>query len=391
MTSPDASRVTPLVVGLLLAVNLALAAWMGVDIVRDLPWISGEPGPTSDFIVHYGAGWMARRGEAAAYDEVAYQAALVQIVPTFHERMLWMHPPPARLLWTPFSAIPYPVAYLLWLGLSAVAYAWAAVRLTGHRAALLAAPLFAGFVLDLTYGQNGSVLTALLALGLLLLRDRPLLAALPLGYLTVKPHWAPMVLLALLVGRHWRALAGTVGVASALYLTSLAVFGLDAWLAFVGQLDAGLALVPHLGQEDIVSSYSAVLPLHPGLATAAQGLATLTAIGAVVWTWGRQRSLSTRAATLALALSVASPYLHFYDLAVLGIAVAVLARDALRAGRHLDALMVYTLATCGLWLARTGGALFNVQIAPLLLLLALVAVARRDGGLLPTTAGCTAP
>lgn len=372
------SPVVAVSVGFLLAANIAMSLWLLVRKVAEFPLVSGQPGPINDFIVRYAAGWMARHGQAAAtYDELAYHAAQVQILPGLQGRMLWMHPPPALLAWAPISALPYASAAAAWLVLSAAIYIVMARKVVGRRWAAAAAFVFAGLTLDLLYTQNGAVLTGLLAAGLVLMRDRPALAGIPLGYILVKPHWAPVVLIALVAGRRWRAFASTVAVAGALYLTSVLVFGIDTWMAWFGQLDAGFKLIPELSINELVSPYSALQPTDPVLATVVQTVCTLGAFGAVAWVWHRERSESTRAAVLALALSVASPYLHFYDLAVLGIAVAWLARDSLDDGDPAAAVILFTLASSAVWFGRVASILFGVQVTPLLLVVALLALLRR--------------
>jgi hypothetical protein len=363
----------------MLTFNLAIMIWLVWKRVADLPWISGKPGPTCDFIVRYAAGTMARQGHATgAYVEALFQQTVNEILPTVHGRLLWMHPPPALLPWSPISTLPYEVAYLGWIVLSLALFAVSLQAVVKHRAAWILAPIFAGWTLDFTYAQNGAVLTGVLTMGLLLLRSRPLLSGLFLGYLSIKPHWAPMVVLALVAGRQWRALGGTLAASLALYGLSVPVFGVETWMAWLAKLDQGFKLIPDLQAHDLMSPYSAVLPLGKSVAAVVQTLCTLSASTVVAWVWFRDRRWSTRFATLAVAMSVASPYLHFYDLAVLGVAVAWIARDALDEGDKMHALTLFTLASSAIWLFRIVGAFWEVQVAPLFLMAALYAVARRD-------------
>jgi len=371
--------VLPTAIGLLLAAHALMSLWMLRVRLFDLPWVSGQPGPSTDFVALYTGGWMARHGLAAtAYDEIAFQAAQLQVLPGFDFRMLWMHPPPAFFAWTPLAALPHEVAYVVFLATSAGLYAWAGHRIVGHRWAGPAALLFSGWTMDFLYGQSGAVLAVLLATGLSLRRTQPVLAGILLGFLTIKPHWAPVVVIALLAGREWKALGATLAAAGSLYALSAAVFGLDTWAAFLANLGSGFDLIADHSVYDQVSPYSALMHLSPTAASVVQTGCTLAAIAVVAWVWSQRRRTSTRMATVAVALCVASPYLHVYDLAVLGVAVAWLARDAVVQGDRQHALAIFTLASSIIWLFRVVGALFEVQLAPLFLMGGLVFLARRD-------------
>lgn len=69
------------------------------------------------------------------------------------------------------------------------------------------------------------------------------------------------------------------------------------------------------------------------MAYAVQTIVALSAVAAVVWLWSRRAlSLDIKAAALAAALLLVSPYFFASDMVVLAIPIALLARQGLRHG-----------------------------------------------------------
>ena len=150
----------------------------------------------------------------------------------------WHYPPTFLLAVMPLGWLPYPLALILWLVLPVAAFWLVLKRLYGDTAAAASLLLFPGVALCLVSGQNGVITAALLGAALLHLDERPLRAGILFGLLTYKPHLAALVFPALIVGGHWRALAAVASAtAAAMVLASVAVLGVGAWTAFVGNLD----------------------------------------------------------------------------------------------------------------------------------------------------------
>jgi len=81
-------------------------------------------------------------------------------------------------------------------------------------------------------GQNSFLTAALFGAGTLWVDRRPILAGFCFGALCYKPHFALLVPVALLTGRHWRALGAAFGSAAALCGLSVIVFGWETWHGF---------------------------------------------------------------------------------------------------------------------------------------------------------------
>ncbi|MFL5733745.1 MAG: glycosyltransferase family 87 protein [Chloroflexia bacterium] len=147
------------------------------------------------------------------------------------------HLPFEALFITPLVALPYPLVFGLWTLLMALAV-WLSLR-TMQRAlpmpgavlpiAVLVAisyqPLFRSFML----GQNSPlVLLGLCGTYAAIRRGQDGLAGAALLLVALKPQILPIVLLALLLQRHWRALATFLGLLAALCIAVMLVLS-PAW------------------------------------------------------------------------------------------------------------------------------------------------------------------
>jgi hypothetical protein len=186
--------------------------------------------------------------------------------------------------------------------------------------------------------HNGFLTAGFLGGSLLLLERRPVLAGVFLGLLTYKPQFGILFPVALLAIKQWRAIAGCAITVVLLAVAALAAFGPGVWIAFPQELvaQAGLNFPtdPESNWAYLQTAYGLVRSLRggPNLAWLVQGLITLcTAI--IVWLiWRSQSSYHLKAAILAAAALLATPYAFAYDMAALVIPAAFLAKDQLNRG-----------------------------------------------------------
>lgn len=283
-----------------------------------------------DFSAFYEAGRFADAGHAAlAYDDKAMIAAEQAAFPGVTTRLPWNYPPSFQMATAALAALPYAAAWIVWTGASVALYAWMAARLVGWRSAWIVA-LAPAAAINVLVGQNGNLTAALLGAGVLLLERRPFVGGLVLGLLSYKPHFAVLAPLLLLVTRQWRALAGAIVSGAALVAASLALLGEAAWLAFIAKsLHPAVFSSSSSDWRNIPSVQILARTLGlPGLAAAAlHGLAALGAVAGAAWVWIRRSEPRLRAAALAAATLLATPYLRVYDLALLALPIGVLAMD----------------------------------------------------------------
>ena len=190
-----------------------------------------------DFSVFHTVGAMANAGHAAdAYDDAKMIAAERAAFPGDTLRLPWSYPPTFQVMLMPLGALPYVMAWLVWSGILYGFYVLLARRLTDVPDKLVFLLLAPGAAVNLFFGQNGILSTVLLGGGVLLLGSRPILAGVLLGLMAYKPQLAVLAPFALLAGREWRALSAAIVSQLVIMLLSLAILGVDPWLAFLDKL-----------------------------------------------------------------------------------------------------------------------------------------------------------
>jgi hypothetical protein len=335
-----------------------------------------------DFSAFYQAAGFADSGHAArAYDDGAMLAAEQAAFPGASLRLPWNYPPTFQLMLMPLGALPYVAAWLVWscalYGLYALLGRQIAVA--GQRWLVLLAP---GAAVNLLVGQNGLLSTILMGGGVMLLRSRPIVAGALLGLMTYKPHFAVLVPLVLICGREWRALGAAIASGAGLALLSLAVFGADPWFAFVHK-----ALEPSSIFSSSSSDWRSIpsvmimartLGASAGLGSALHwSVAAAAAVGAF-WVWRKTDDARLRAAVLATATLLVTPYLRIYDLVLLILPIAALLP------RADDEASIFDMAVvCAAWLLPAvllfghSGVQYGPVITVVLMGLVLLRVARK--------------
>ena len=304
-------------------------------LLRDGAWlIDGEGRPVAaDFLAFYTAGRESLAGQAAALYEPAFAKAaqVAALGRDFAGTYGWHYPPTYLLVTAPLSSLCLLVAQIVWVAVTLALLLIVLWRIAGLRgvAVGLAVPALLG---NLVTGQNGFLTAALVGASLLLVERRPGLAGTAVGLLAIKPHLGLLFPVALAAGRHGCAiLAATATVAGTALLTA-AIFGVEPWLAFFGSMAAGQAQVLGagiMGFGKLQSAYGLVRAFGGGAGAAwtAQAIVTGTVGIAVAWLWRSSSSTGLKAAGLAAASLLATPYVYLYDAVLLSVPAAFLVRD----------------------------------------------------------------
>jgi hypothetical protein len=302
----------------------------------------------TDFANVYAAGTYVLEGEAAAPFSPPRQFAREQAI--FGEKTQfygWHYPPyflgPAAL----FAALPYPLALALWQGVTLALYLLvirgillAALSPTGGRVDrlwLLVALAYPAVFINLGHGHNGFLTAALLGAALLLLDRRPWLAGVLIGLLVYKPQFGLLIPLVLIASGRWRPFAAAALTFMALTLAVTLVFGPEVWSAFLASTKFTRAVVLEQGDtgwEKIQSVFSMVRMWGSSVsfAYACQTTVTLACAAALAWLWRSHASFAFKAAALAIAAILATPYSLDYDLMVVAPAIAFMVRDGIERG-----------------------------------------------------------
>ncbi|VWC33290.1 membrane protein [Burkholderia lata] len=291
---------------------------------------------SQDFSAIWSAAWLAAHGRAADVWHFNALFAVQQLaVPGMNlddGALLWLYPPSMLLLVLPLGWLPYTLAVVLWLGVTYALFTVVVHSTVQRGTAWLCALAFPAAFVTIIVGQT-SLFTAMLGgLGLLLLNRRPVWAGICFGMLMMKPQMAILFPLALLCAGQWRALAAWAAtIATCVALATLA-FGPDSWIAFAHGVHGVYQVVStghaKLARMPTVFALAAMAGWPTYIASSLQLLSATIAAIAVVYAWRGACSYALRAATLACACLLVSPYLYDYDLTWYGIVIAWYARYA---------------------------------------------------------------
>jgi len=329
-----------------------------------------------DFSHYWIAARLAWAGEpASAYDALRLQAWFKDFFGA-STQIVWFYPPTFLLLLLPTAWLPYLAAWLVWILLTLVGFVLIVRRLAPHPSIIWWTLAFPGTFQNFGYGQNGFLSVILVGGGLLLLESRPFLGGLLLGLFTYKPHLVVLVPLALLAGRHWRALGGLLTGAIVLGLASLWVFGLDTWMVFLeslrhswqslasGKVGSG-GVLPLIKMPSVTAALRLAGVGAPA-ALAGQAAVSLTVAAAVAWVWARRAGVAGRNALLVLGVLLFTPYEFVYDLTLLALPLAWLGWQGYRQGwdrtEPLALFLGWLTPLISLPLADAG----KFQVAPLI-------------------------
>ncbi|QCP53830.1 DUF2029 domain-containing protein [Trinickia violacea] len=309
----------------------------------------------------------------------------------------WLYPPTFLLFVYLFALLPWKIAATLFLGGTYALFIRSIHATLPCRQAILIAAAFPGAALVAISGQNGLLTASLAALGLALLRRRPMMAGICFGLLCMKPHLAVLFPLALLCSRSWRALAALALTAVSMLGVAVLVFGTETLAAFLhnagmmtSYMETGrvaLARIP------TVFALAKLAHASSALAYVAQGASALLAAAAVVYAWCRESSYPLRAAALICASLLVSPYLFDYDLAWYGVLIAWYCKYAMDRGwKRCEREWLIVV-----WLAPLAGVLVvthvKFQFMPLIsaitlwMLIRRIALERREPAILRPSPG----
>jgi hypothetical protein len=267
----------------------------------------------------------------------------------------------------------------------------ASLRLAGlapHRTSLFwLAFAMPATIMCLIGGQIGLFAAALLISGLLLRGERPILAGILFGLLTIKPQLGLLIPLLLLVERRWSVFVAATFTMLVLLGLSVMLVGIETWQIYLRE-------VPPVQHEVLTRWEGIMLAMMPtayinarnvGLgdwASAAQAIATLATLALFAVVLWRQRDPLWRNFALLVGTASVSPYFFSYDLVALGaVALVLLAQDRQASpGRRLSlAITLVVLAAILLPAITFITGLAGAPVSAPLMLLMLAAAAFYKG------------
>jgi arabinofuranan 3-O-arabinosyltransferase len=232
--------------------------------------------------------------------------------------------------------MPYFTAFGAWVVATLFLYGTAVYTIIPRRAAVIAAlsPFFVAVNAD--FGHNGFVTAALVGFSLAFLERRPWLSGILLGLLSYKPHIGVLFPFALLASRNWRALASAAIATVILGVGAAFAFGSEGWVSFLHTLlDRRSTLSPDAAVPLALHSVFGLLRWVETSGRVSWGghLIVAAIVAPTVWVvWAKPIPFSLKAAVLCIGSAMVPPYILFYDLCILTIAVAFLVRDGMSRG-----------------------------------------------------------
>lgn len=337
-----------------------------------------------DFQVNWAASKMALSGQASAvYDVKHFHAVEEEGVGhrTFIAPMIY--PPTFLVIALPTALLPYLWALAIWMSLTFSGYLLVLRKIIPRSETLWPALAFPGAFANLMNGQNGLLAFSLLGGALLTLESSPILGGVFFGLLSYKPPMGVLVPIVLAATGRWRAFFAAAITAAALAGISLVMFGAETWRAFFNTLGFTRHFVLERGEVQFYTMqtvFAGVRLLGGGISVAylVQIVVAVLVAASVVWIWRQKIQFELKAAALATAIPLVSPYIIYYDLVVLALPIAWLALEARRTGflPYEKSLLVvaWLLPLMCEPIARST----SVPLTPLVCVLLLVFIARRS-------------
>ena len=368
----------------LILLGLSVAVFAGWIAVSDgLLDRNGQPIGT-DFSNVYAAGTLTWQGRSAeAYSPPLQHAAEKAVfggreVPFYG----WHYPPFFLAIAVLVAAVPYVLGLAIWLIASFAAYLAAIRAILPRPETWLLAAAFPAVFVNVGHGQNAFLTTALLGAALHWLDRRPALAGVLIGLLAYKPQFGVLIPIALLAGGRWRTIGATAITVAVLIAVSFVTLGGGIWHAFTNSMNFTQVVVLEqggTGWQKIQSIFSAVrawgASVPVAYAVQASLLASLAA--SLAWLWRSDAAFELKAAALAVGSLLATPYVLDYDLVVLAVAIAFLARHGLDRGFRDFEITLLAAAWIVPLLSRSIAGVTTIPLGLIVMLTFYVFVLRR--------------
>jgi len=312
----------------------------------------------------FGCFWSATKaflgtGPASAYDMSIVHAHGVDLArvtgyskPDAFDTGVSPYPPVYFLLIAPLTLLPPIIAFVLWSIINLVLSAWVSLRLIADTpvrrtqlalAALMAFPVMEGLIL----GQpTGFLMLTMYLCWRSLVQKREFRAGIWAGLLLLKPQYAVLLALVMLIKRRWDFMRGFIAVGAVLGIGSLALLGVSGTVSYIDLLrniSSNSSTITGIHPGDMLSFNALVLNFLPGLTSAASSFVTITldlaAVVFVVWMWGGHWQDDPEILTHRILVTMIATLLISHHNYVHGAALLVIPLLAIRCYRPWSAWM----------------------------------------------------
>ncbi len=303
-----------------------------------------------DFITFWSAGVLTLGGNPAGAFDFKTIASVQQIaVPGLEKLFLWHYPPTFQLATMPLALLPYLVSYFVFVGGSLLLFVAALRPLLPDRDGWILLLALPGTFICVLHGQNSLISAALLGTAIMTIDRRPVVAGICIGLLAYKPQLGVLFPLVLALTGRWRVI-GVAAVTVILFVgLSVLAFGADLWGVFFGNLSVArhvteAGLLPW-GKMPSAFVFLRMLGVPQSAAYAGQAIVAVSAIAVVAFVWWRCGATLLAGAALVTGTMLLTPYTFDYEMAMLAVPLAVIARHLVRHGASdVEKLILLMLA-----------------------------------------------
>jgi hypothetical protein len=319
----------------------------------------------TDFLQFYAAGTFARAHRIAEmYGVHQFAEATARAIPGVAGwHYLPVYPPQVALMFWPVAHAPYLTAFAIWTVVNLVLYAGCVAvmarlypKIATHPVALILAALaFPPFFNAVGHGQLSILMLAWVVASLdAFIHDEQLIAGIALGCIAFKPPLFIAFMIAWIVVREFRVVAGMI-INGAAQLAVVWLFGglnsIRAYLEFAVRLPRVDALVLAVKPYQMHSIRSFWMLLGAGrFELELWLLSSLAVLVILARFWRREPARDVRFAALIVAALLIDPHLYIYDAVILAPALIIAIERALVLGPTVTAntirVGVYVLFAC---------------------------------------------
>jgi alpha-1,2-mannosyltransferase len=191
-----------------------------------------------------------------------------------------------------------------------------------------------------------------------------------------------LIPIALLAGGRWNTIAAAAATIAALVAISFVTLGSGVWHAFIDSMTFTQTVVleqGNTGWEKIQSVFSAARMWGASVHTAyaIQTALALMLAASLAWLWQSDAAFELKAASLATASLLATPYVLDYDLVALAVAIVFFARHGLNRGFRNFEISLLAAAWIVPLLSRVIAGVTGIPLGLLVLLTLYVFIVRR--------------
>jgi len=304
-------------------------------------WLElGETGQTAlsiDFRVFWAAAKLAVSGAPLDALDVNRLSSVHGIVS--NDWMPWAYPASFLVALMPLGTLSFSAAWLVFTAVSIIAVLVAFRPFSGG-----VVPVWLGFALapammpNLTMGQTSLLWTAGIVGALALTQgNKPILAGIVIGLLTLKPQLGLLIPIALIASGAWLTFISATVTTIVISVIATLLVGVEYWPEMYAMMQFHFDRVREASNENalMISVFSILsgLGIPEQVALISQWMVTAMSAIIVFVAWRSPKvGFDLRAATLLLGIVSATPYLWYYESALLAPTALFLLRAGVLGG-----------------------------------------------------------